>query len=96
VWGPASCIYFEEDIYQAKCRRGKQQQTHFRTACCKDLLLIFKEKIRIGFHDLPLTDYLYYRVPTNVCLRKFCLYHRVAVIHPYEDAEKVRVIPEKQ
>jgi hypothetical protein len=82
VWAPAWCIYFEEEIYRAKCRRGKQQQTHFCTACSKDLLLIFKEKIRIGFHDLPLTHYLYYRVPTNVYLRKFCLYQKVAVIHP--------------
>jgi hypothetical protein len=71
VWGPASCIYFEEEIYRAKCRRGKQQQTHFCTACSKDLLLIFKEKIRIGFHDLPFTHYLYYRVPTNVLFGSF-------------------------
>jgi hypothetical protein len=48
----------------------------------KDLFLTFKEKIRMGFHDLPLTHYLYYRVPTNGFVRNFCLYEKVAVIHP--------------
>jgi hypothetical protein len=82
VCAPASWISFEEEIYGAKCRRGKQQQKHFSTACSKDLLLNFKENTRIGFHDLPLTHYLCYRVPTNDFLRKFCLYEKVAVIHP--------------
>ncbi len=29
VWGPASCIYLEEEIYEAKCRRGNNSRHTF-------------------------------------------------------------------